>query len=149
MFVEEQGRPAALLIYKYFLADAESAASSKGLPGIRMVPESIVSECNVPDEIEAGVDEVMDRIVDALTRPLSETEKTPTPKDTGKQERVVFKGSLEEVNRFFYRRGWTDGLPVIQPLKRLWPRCLPAPTCPKMSSSQNLSRVAAKPPWRG
>ena len=131
MFVEEQGRPAALLIYKYFLADAESAASSKGLPGIRMVPESIVSECNVPDEIEAGVDEVMDRIVDALTRPLSETEKTPTPKDTGKQERVVFKGSLEEVNRFFYRRGWTDGLPVIPPTEEAVAAMLTGTDLPK------------------
>jgi hypothetical protein len=115
MFVEEQNRPAALLIYKYFLADAQSAASSKGLPGVRMVPESIVSECSVPEEIEAGTDAVLNDIIRALTQPLSQTEKSPPPKEIARSGRVVFKGSVGEVNRFFYQRGWTDGLPVIPP----------------------------------
>ena len=115
MFVESQDRPAALLIYKYFLADAESAASSKGLPGIRLVPESIVSECSVSEEIEAGTDAVMDDIVRALTQPLSENEKSPAPKENVKLGRIAFKGNLSEVNRFFYQRGWTDGLPVVPP----------------------------------
>jgi hypothetical protein len=115
MFFEAQGRPAVQLIYKYFVDDAKSAASSKGLPGVRLVPESIVSECSVPAEIEAGVDSVFEEIIKALTRPLTAEEKSPTPIDAGRFDRVVFRGTVSEVNRFFYRRGWTDGLPVIPP----------------------------------
>jgi hypothetical protein len=118
IFVEEQRRPAALLIYKYFLDDARSAASSRGLPGVRMVPEAIVSECSVPEEIEAGTDAVMDDIIHALTQPLTQLEKSPTPRDTARPGRIVFKGTLQEINRFFYQRGWTDGLPVMPPTEQ-------------------------------
>jgi hypothetical protein len=57
----------------------------------------------------------MDKIAAALTRPLSAEEKSPKPKELEKPTRIVFKGNLEEINRFFYKRGWTDGLPVIPP----------------------------------
>jgi hypothetical protein len=60
---------------------------------------------------------VLDQIIAALTRPLTVEEKLPrakSPSDEGRA-RLIFKGSLEEVNRFFYQRGWTDGLPIIPP----------------------------------
>ena len=58
----------------------------------------------------------MGDIIAALTSPLTEEETTPKPpKNAGDQRQIVFKGSLEEVNHFFYRRGWTDGLPIIPP----------------------------------
>ena len=58
----------------------------------------------------------MDDIIAGLTRPLTAEEKSPKA-ERGRESRPgsVFKGNLEEVNRFFYRRGWTDGLPVIPP----------------------------------
>jgi hypothetical protein len=115
IFVEANDRPAALLLYKYFLDDAQSAASSRGVPGVRLVPEPIVSECSVNEEIEAGVDSIMDNIIRALTRPLTMDEKSPRQKDMVSPGRIVFKGNVGEVNRFFYQRGWTDGLPVIPP----------------------------------
>ena len=80
-----------------------------------MIPESIVSECSVAEEIEAGVESIMDNIIGGLTRPLTNEEKSPKPKETAKHARIIFKGSLGEVNHFFYQRGWTDGLPVIPP----------------------------------
>jgi len=67
------------------------------------------------EEIEAGVGAVMDDIVTALTKPLTDEEKSPEPKEVENLPRIVFKGNLEEVNRFFYKRGWTDGLPIIPP----------------------------------
>ncbi len=103
------------LVYKYFANDARSAASSRGFPGIRLVPEPIVSECTIAEEIEAGIDSVVDDIIGMLTQPLTEEEKMPKPKETAIPSRIIFKGSLSEVNRFFYQRGWTDGLPVIPP----------------------------------
>lgn len=105
----------ALLANYGFVTDSYSAASGKGLPGIRSISENVPCESTVAADIEAGVVEVIDRIIEALTKPLSEQEKNPPPMDTEEKSRIVFKGNLEEVNRFFYRRGWGDGLPLVPP----------------------------------
>ena len=113
--VEERNKPAAPLINEGFIDDARSAASGRGMPGVRSIPSSVPCEATDMDEIEAGVTKAMDAVIAALTEPLTEEEITPKPKETEEQARIIFQGSLGEVNQFFYRRGWTDGLPVIPP----------------------------------
>jgi hypothetical protein len=103
-----------LLANKGFVTDARSAASSKGMPGIRVIGESVACESTVKSEIEEGIAAVMKDVVEGLTSPLSAEEKAPK-QQTGKTPRVAFKGSLQEVNRFYYSKGWTDGLPIIPP----------------------------------
>jgi hypothetical protein len=112
---EEVGTPAVTLVNVGFRTDAESSASHKGMPGLRVVLETVPAECRVEEQIETGVSAAMDDIINALTRPLTEEEKSPPPKEEEQLSRIVFKGSLEEINQFFYRRGWTDGLPVLPP----------------------------------
>ena len=97
-----------------FLSDAKSAASGKGVPGLRIIPENIPSECTVMEQCEAGVDAVFDQIVEALTKPLTSEEAHPK-KEPIKTSGVAFKGNLKEVNQFFYRRGMADGMPIIPP----------------------------------
>ncbi len=109
------GKPTATFIFEHFYNDAMSAASSHGLPVVRVVPENIVSESTERDFIDKSIRSVWDRTVEALTKPLTEEEKKPKRREPEDPPRIVFKGSLEEVNRFFYQRGWTDGLPVIPP----------------------------------
>lgn len=58
----------------------------------------------------------MPGIVEMLTKPLSAEEKSPK-QPAAKSESIVFKGSFDEVNRFFYKNGWTDGLPIAPPTK--------------------------------
>jgi len=113
--IEERGTPAVAIVNEGFANDAKSAASSRGMPVIRVVPETIPCESSVIEEIEAGVLVVMDDIISALTTSLSEEEKSPKPMEVEKPSRIIFKGNLEEVNQFFYRRGWGDGLPIIPP----------------------------------
>jgi hypothetical protein len=103
-----------LLANKGFVTDAQSAASSRGMPGIRIVGESVACESTVKPEIEKGIAAAMKDIVEALTKPLIPEEKSPR-QQTGKTPRVAFKGSLQDVNRFYYSKGWTDGLPIIPP----------------------------------
>jgi hypothetical protein len=112
---ENLNKPTVALCHKDFVIDARSAASSKGMPTIRIVPETIPCECNILEKIEAGVSAVMDDIIAALTNPLTTEEKSPKPKTVEKLPRILFRGNLEEVNRFFYKRGWIDGLPIIPP----------------------------------
>jgi hypothetical protein len=51
-----------------------------------------------------------------LTKPLSSEEKSPKS-ETPKVPKIAFKGSYEEVNRYFYSRGWTDGLAIAPPTR--------------------------------
>lgn len=116
--VEDLHKPAVALINKGFMSDAKSAASGKAMPGFRTVATAIPCECTVEEEIEAGIDADLDDIIQGLTKPLTPEEESPKVK-VEVQPRVVFKGNLEEVNRFFYQRGWTDGLPIIPPTEEV------------------------------
>lgn len=84
------------------------------MPAIRIVGESVACESTVKSEIEEGIAAVMKDVVEGLTAPLSSEERSPKQL-TGKTPRVAFKGTLQEVNRFYYGKGWTDGLPIIPP----------------------------------
>jgi hypothetical protein len=66
-------------------------------------------------DIESGVTQELDAIIDGLTRPLTDEEMAPRPRQAEALPRIVFQGSLERVNRSFYQKGWTDGLPIIPP----------------------------------
>ena len=115
--IEERNIPAVAICNKGFVFDARSASHIKGMPGLRTVSSSIPPECSVPEQIESGVDTVMEDIIAALTRPLTPEETSPKApgKAPEKVPRIAFTGSLEEVNRFFYKKLWSDGLPVIPP----------------------------------
>jgi len=115
IYIEKAGKPTVTFAFEHFLNDAMSAASSKGMPVVRVVPETIVSESTVVADIEKAITAVFDDAVAALTKPLTVEEKSPKPREQENPPRIVFKGSLEDVNRFFYQRGWTDGLPIIPP----------------------------------
>jgi len=115
--IEDRNKPVVALINGGFASDAVASASNKKMSGLRTVllDKSIPQDCTVVEQIEAGVAAAMDDIVAALTKPLTEEEKSPTQKKAEKLPRIVFKGDFDEVNRFSYRRGWTDGLPVVPP----------------------------------
>ncbi|MBI4321609.1 MAG: hypothetical protein HY675_24200 [Chloroflexi bacterium] len=111
-------KPAVALCNAGFAADARSAASGRGMPGLRVVPETVPSGSPwiaAMEEVEAGVSAAIDDIVAALTQPLTPEEEFPVAKAAERPSRIVFAGDLREVNRFFYRRGWGDGLPIIPP----------------------------------
>ena len=76
IFIEERNTPTVTLAFQYFLNDAKSGASSKGMPVVRVVPEPIVSECTVMEEIVPGITGVMDEVVAALTKTLTGEESS-------------------------------------------------------------------------
>src|SRR4030042_1212616 len=59
----------------------------------------------------------MENIVAALTGPLTADEKSPVPRFE-KSPRIAFTGGYEEVNQYFYRKGWTDGLAIAPPTEK-------------------------------
>ncbi len=54
---------------------------------------------------------MLDQVVKGLTVQPPEAKPAPEP---GLRD-VVFSGSFEEVNEFFYDREWSDGLPIVPP----------------------------------
>jgi len=106
-----------LLANNGFVTDAHSAASGKGMPGIRVVGSAIPCESTVRADIDEGVVSVVKDLIEGLTKPLTADEKAPKPK-AAKLPRIAFRGDYQEVNRYFYGKGWTDGLPIVPPTEK-------------------------------
>jgi hypothetical protein len=120
-FVERMGKPAVMLVNKDLVTIAKTGASVRDVPGLRFVQTTIPDlsaffslEGVVQQIIRPGVAAVVDDIVAALTEPLTKEERSPA-REVTEAPRIVFKGNLEEVHRFFYRRGWAFGMPIIPP----------------------------------
>jgi hypothetical protein len=87
------------------------------MPGLRILPLNVACESTVEADIAAGTAAAMPGIIEALTNPLTAEEKSPK-QPTAKLPEFVFRGNYEEVNRFFYQNGWTDGLPIVPPTEK-------------------------------
>ncbi len=87
------------------------------MPAVRFVKEQVPCECSVLDKISLGVRGAMNDVIDALTVQARAEEVSPQPRPTEVTYGSVFSGDLQEVQRFFYNRGWTDGLPIIPPTR--------------------------------
>ena len=64
------------------------------------------------DELRKNVKGVLiEQIIEGLTTQPEKAKRSsePRPRD------IVFQGTFEEVNRFFYGREWSDGLPIVPP----------------------------------
>ena len=52
-------KPAVVIVNKGFVADAKSAAASKGMPGVRIVSSPVMANCTILEDIDAGITSVM------------------------------------------------------------------------------------------
>jgi hypothetical protein len=109
--LEQEGIPGVYIVDEPFEADVQITCDKEGMPSLRRVV--VPHPCgDVPDE---RLPEIIPRLVEALISPLTEKEHSPMAKGLKKPSRIAFKGTLDEVNQFFYKRGWSDGLPIIPP----------------------------------
>jgi hypothetical protein len=58
---------------------------------------------------------LMQEIVDALTKPLTESEKNPVLVRSKRRPRLLPSDTEENLHRAFIENGWTDGLPIVLP----------------------------------
>ena len=66
------------------------------------------------EEPRKNVEEVLaSNGVRELTKAVRTTAKVQEPE----AQEIVLEGTLDEVNEFFLRRQWTDGLPFIPPTR--------------------------------
>jgi hypothetical protein len=121
-YIEKMGKPAVMLVNKHFMNLARSAAASRNVPCLRLVPNNIFDftryrslEGIVEEVIRPEIAKILNDIIVALTKPLTQDEMFPKRRE--EPSGVVFKGTLEEVNTFFYKRGWCYGMPIMPPTK--------------------------------
>lgn len=87
-----------------------------GLPSMRVVeypPPNISTQ--KPEEIYQHAKALVDEVIRVLTQPAPMPRGVAMKAAATKPKEIVFSGTMEEVNALFYRRQWTDGLPVMPP----------------------------------
>jgi hypothetical protein len=114
--VEKYGIPSVYVVGEPLVQEVEASSSMYGMPSLRYVIMPLVPEEKVTEDIsDEEFDEVISGIVEALTKPLTKEEKKAGKMFTEKHPRIAMSGTLDEVQDYFYKQGWTDGLPVIPP----------------------------------
>jgi len=110
------GMPAVVLTTTGFTVLARALAKSSGLTDLRVAEYPGPVAMDRPDVLAENVRTVLfDRVVAALTGARKTAPTARTRQATWDARKIVFEGSLDEVNDFFTRSGWTDGLPIIPP----------------------------------
>ncbi|MFC1933496.1 hypothetical protein ACFLXU_07780 [Chloroflexota bacterium] len=96
-----------------FVRLGAAIAQGKQMPDMRFASYPGTIMVQTPEELRKNVKEVLlPQIVKALTEPIPEA--GPPAGELVTRE-VVFKGTFEEVNEYFLKKHWGDGLPVVPP----------------------------------
>lgn len=87
---------------------------------------------HTPDELKRNFQEVVfPQIIKLLTEPVAEAANSDSsPGGASDEKAIVFEGSFEEVNDFFDRKQWSDGLPIVPPTAEKVEQFLKYSDCP-------------------
>ncbi len=107
--------PTVTVAIKGFADTVKAIGRSAGYPALRVAEYPGVISLHHEDTIARNIEDVLvDQVVAGLTshKPQgSAMEAPPEPDDRD----IVFRGSFEEVNEYFHRQEWSDGLPIVPP----------------------------------
>jgi hypothetical protein len=108
--LEKMGVPGVVLFYDT-LQDVAKGSRERLATPLRYVAVPFPTE----KMTDAQVADVADRLVAALTRPITSEEAKTGMHTPLKPPRIAFKGDLSQVRDYFYKQGWADGLPIMPP----------------------------------
>jgi len=110
---ERLGIPTSSLICEGFIRQGKATAMGLGMPNLPQAKIPGHVDTQSEEELERNIKTViLDGVIKNLTSPVEEAKSAGSefgPRD------IVFKGTFEEVNRFFYMKEWSDGLPIVPP----------------------------------
>jgi hypothetical protein len=110
--VEGLGVPSVSLTCEGFLGQAVNTSAGLGMPNlpVALVPGHV--DVQTPEELRRNVLTVtVDAVIEGLTGAPADAADVVEPDPAA----IVFEGTPDEVNRVFYERGWSDGLPIVPP----------------------------------
>ena len=113
---EKANIPSVTVAITAFEPAAYHIARAEGIADLRIAGYTGPIQTHSDSEIDQAIEKtVLDQIIEGLTKPAEKNgAKVVKPGITSSRE-IVFSGNFEGVNEFFYRSGWTDGLPIIPP----------------------------------
>jgi len=109
---ERAGFPTSSLVCEGFLGQAAATSVGLGMPNlpVAMIPGHPGAQSL--EVLRANVDTITaQQVIDNLLNEPAAQELRPEP---GARD-IVFRGSFEDVNAYFYERQWSDGLPIVPP----------------------------------
>jgi hypothetical protein len=110
--VEKAGFPTASIACDGFVTQGSFTAAGLGMPNLPLAAYPGTINLHSVAELEKNVaTALVDGIIRCLTVQPKEAKFPPEPSPRD----IAFKGTFEEVNRFFYLREWSDGLPIVPP----------------------------------
>ena len=111
---EKSGVPSVTDVCTGFVQQAQLTAEMTGVPGARIAEyPGHISTHSLEQRNKYIEEQVLPQIIKALTAPLDEV-KLAVAEEPGSRD-IVFSGTFDEVNAFFYSKHWSDGLPIVPP----------------------------------
>lgn len=97
-----------------FATITQTVARFEGLSSLRLItyPPPNISVQN-PQEVSERAEQLLDEAIKQLSLPSSAKSELQTK--ANKDNEIIFKGDIGQVNQFFYQNQWTDGLPIMPP----------------------------------
>jgi hypothetical protein len=87
-------------------------AGGSGMPNLPLAMIPGHPDLHSAGELERAIKTVtLDQVITALTLQPEGTKQVPEPHPKD----VVFEGTFEEVNKFFYENKWQEGIPIVPP----------------------------------
>ncbi len=110
---ERAGIPTVSLVCSGFAGQASSTAAGLGFTHLQTAVMPGHVNMQTYEELKNNIlDVTVDNVVKGLTE---EPGASPDAKAEPKPKDIVFAGSFEDVNDFYYEQEWSDGLPIVPP----------------------------------
>lgn len=115
VLAERIGIPAVIVTNPGFDEQARTMARDAGVPSLQVAlyPDPFDLETDAQLR-QKTLSLVVPRVIAALTQPLPASTGTAAKRDPGE---VAFVGSIDDANRYFADRGWSDGLAITPPTR--------------------------------
>ena len=111
ILLEKRGIPGVYIVDEPFIADVQVTCDKEGMPVLRRV--NVIHPCGAVEDSE--MPRIMKEIAKTLTVPLTKEEQQTGILKPKPAPRIAVTGTLSEVQDFFSKNRWTDGLPIIPP----------------------------------
>lgn len=114
---EYLGIPSVVIAGPGFAEQAKYTARNNGVAVMRVAQYSGAFATHSVEELKGNTREILwPQIVDALTRPISEEERSAgISSNAGDIRDDAFFGTVDEINAYFSEMKWSDGLPIVPP----------------------------------
>ena len=129
-YMEKLGKPTVLVTKRDMLTAARRGAAARMVPHLRVVPCDMQDITVLPpgelygsdEEVAArmiapAVSAIAGDLIEAVVRPTTEKESRCEIRSEPYAD-LVTEGTLEEINRLYYQRGWTSGQPIFPPTEK-------------------------------